>query len=260
MRMILPLESRAREGWVGIPFPVPALVTLTTLGDMSIGTAVRRDFVRGVTGGRSLCFVRQKHTRVVVDVDEALRAGGRPATQEHKGEPNPDAASTVEIDLGIGDGMVTLDGDVTLGITVADCVPVLVHDVRTGAYGLLHSGWRGTGILEEAVSMMEARYGTKPQDLVVALGPAISGASYTVDYDRARRFAGRYGESCVFKQKDTWHLDLHAANESIASRLGVNCVNTVSHCTGATSLLGSYRRQGPDAFTRMLVLVGHCAT
>ena len=249
MRMTLPLDSRAHEGWVPIPFPVPAVITLTTLGDMSPGTAARRDFVQGITRGKKLCFVRQEHTRVVVDVDEVRRGSVKEGT-----------ASASELDMGTADGMVTLDGDVVLGVTVADCVPILIYDRGTGAFGLLHSGWRGTGILEEAVSMMRTKYGTLPEDLVVTLGPAISGASYVVDYDRARRFADRYGESCVVEQNRAWHLDLHAANTSIAAMLGAGCVNAVAHCTASTPLLGSYRRQGPEGFTRMLVLVGHFDT
>ncbi|WP_240963708.1 polyphenol oxidase family protein [Luteolibacter luteus] len=82
------------------------------------------------------------------------------------------------------DGLVTAAPGELLGIYVADCGAIWLADRGTGAVGLLHSGKKGTelGILGEAISQMKERYGTKPEDLVVVLGPCIRPPHYEIDF------------------------------------------------------------------------------
>jgi YfiH family protein len=198
---------------------------------------------------------------MVIDVDDRLSMASSSAkNQRAPADGSPDNQNAKEIELGRGDGIVTSRHDIVLGITVADCVPILVADRRTGAFGLLHSGWRGTGILCNAVSLMRERYESVPDDLVVTLGPAISVESYPVDRARAESFAAEFGAECVAERNGQFHLDLATANERLARALGVSCVNRVDQCTAKERLLGSYRRQGSNDFTRMLVLVGYFDT
>jgi YfiH family protein len=80
------------------------------------------------------------------------------------------------------DGHLTGRPGVLLTVTVADCVPVFLVDAARRAVGLLHAGWRGAaaGILEEGVSAMEERFGSRPAELEVHLGPSICGRCYEV--------------------------------------------------------------------------------
>ena len=80
------------------------------------------------------------------------------------------------------DGHTTSAGGVLLGVTVADCVPVYLVDPEHRAVALLHAGWRGTaaGIVEAGVATLAARFGTRPTDLHLHLGPAICGDCYEV--------------------------------------------------------------------------------
>ncbi len=82
------------------------------------------------------------------------------------------------------DGLVTVAPGEVLGIYVADCGAIWLADRGTGAAGLLHSGKKGSelGILTEAVDLMRERFGTRPQDLVVVLGPCIRPPHYEVDF------------------------------------------------------------------------------
>ncbi|MGC6482149.1 MAG: peptidoglycan editing factor PgeF [Synechococcus sp.] len=81
-----------------------------------------------------------------------------------------------------GDGLVSDRGSQSLWVCGADCTPVLLADPESGHVAACHAGWRGVakGILREAVQRLEQR-GGKREQLLVALGPAISGASYQVE-------------------------------------------------------------------------------
>lgn len=87
--------------------------------------------------------------------------------------------------LGDADGMITNEPRRALFITYADCVPVLFYDAVNQAVGACHAGWRGTvaGVVMETVRAMEKTYGSKAEDLLVAVGPAIDPDHFEVGQD-----------------------------------------------------------------------------
>jgi len=185
---------------------------------------------------RQVRCVRQVHSRTVVRMDGSESADG----------PFAEA-----------DGMVTDRADLALTITVADCLPIFLADRRTGAFGLVHSGWKGTGIVVEAVRMMRSLYGSRPADLAVTIGPGIGPCCYTVPAERHDRFRSEFGPRSVQRGLDgSFRLDLRAANGSLLEGEGVEDMTVVSDCTSCNPLLGSFRREGPAGFTRMLAFIG----
>lgn len=88
------------------------------------------------------------------------------------------------------DAMATRVPGIALGITTADCGPVLFADPEAGVIGAAHAGWRGaaTGVLESTVEAME-RLGARRSRIVAVLGPTISQAAYEVGPDFIARFA-----------------------------------------------------------------------
>lgn len=88
------------------------------------------------------------------------------------------------------DGLVTNDRELCLVCFFADCVPLYFVDRRHGAIGLAHSGWRGTaaGMGMHMVRRMELEFGTRPQDLVAAVGPSICQDCYEVSREVAEQF------------------------------------------------------------------------
>ena len=80
------------------------------------------------------------------------------------------------------DGLITDKSGVTLVATFADCVPLYFIDEAHKAIGLAHSGWRGTvdRIAEHMLDAMQKAYGTKPDEVLVAIGPCICGDCYEV--------------------------------------------------------------------------------
>ena len=73
------------------------------------------------------------------------------------------------------DAIVSLAPGVAACVAVADCVPILLADPRSGAAAAVHAGWRGTlaRIVARTVERMQQAYDSRPQDLRAALGPAI---------------------------------------------------------------------------------------
>lgn len=163
--------------------------------------------------------------------------------------------------LGGADGIVSADPASAPALTVADCMPIWVYDETSGAFGVLHSGWRGTGILVEALLSMANAFGTVPGDVSAILGPSIGPCCYAVPAERAAAFRAEFGDTGVRTEPGadagkTHRLDLRAANIALAERLGLGRVLNVDLCTACSPALGSYRRQGPERFTRMLALCG----
>jgi polyphenol oxidase len=89
-----------------------------------------------------------------------------------------------------GDAMVTNIPGVLLGISTADCVPVMFADMEAGVVGAAHSGWKGsiTGVNEATIAAMEA-LGAERGRIVCAIGPCIAQKSYEVDDGFFQRFA-----------------------------------------------------------------------
>jgi YfiH family protein len=163
-----------------------------------------------------------------------------------------------------GDGMIGRDRETALAVTVADCLPVFLYDTETGAYALLHSGWKGTGIVLNALTMMAERWGTRPASMAALLGPCIRPCCYRVDDGRAALFEAEFGGSSgayplgpvVRRSGEGPVLDLQAANARLLSGAGVRNLSYCVDCTFTDPRLGSFRREGP-AYTRMLAVLGH---
>lgn len=147
------------------------------------------------------------------------------------------------------DALITNEQGVTLVTFYADCTPLFFVDTDKKAIGLAHAGWRGTvgKIGQEVIEKMGECYGTKPENLVCAIGPAISKCCYEVDYECAKHFLELPydNEKFVFKRnEEKYTVDLLEANRQILIAAGVSKDNiTVSDlCTKCNSeLLWSHR-------------------
>lgn len=137
------------------------------------------------------------------------------------------------------DGLVTNDPNVVLATYFADCVPLYLVDVKQKAIGLTHSGWRGTvgKIGQMTIKKMQECFGTKPEDLVVCIGPSICQDCYEVSKDVAeefeKAFPGHIDEVLKEKGNDKFLLDLWRSNELIFLEAGVlpENIHTTDLCT-----------------------------
>jgi polyphenol oxidase len=231
------------EGPSGEPM---AVLSLASAGSMKYGTpdcaARRESFLRGAGLDPASCLgLRLAHSRRVLMPERG---------DELESLAGADGASGA-------DGIILRDRGLSASVTVADCMPIWILDRDSGAFGVLHSGWRGTGILAAAVRLLGERLGSRPEALAVILGPAIGACCYAVPEDRARAFAAEFGEAAAPRRDGRAFIDLRAANVSLAERAGVGSLLSIEACTCCDPRLGSYRRQGPEAFTRMLAACGY---
>jgi polyphenol oxidase len=79
---------------------------------------------------------------------------------------------------------------VALAIQTADCLPLLVVDQRTGCVAAAHAGWRGLALSVPLVTVerLASEFGSRPADLIVAIGPAVGACCYEVGEDVRARF------------------------------------------------------------------------
>lgn len=126
------------------------------------------------------------------------------------------------------DGMITNCKGLTLATFYADCVPLYFVDPVHEAIGLSHSGWRGTvgKIGTVTIESMNREYGTKPEDLITAIGPSICQSCYEVSEDVIQEFREVFPEdtwSSLFYQKPNkkYQLNLWEANRLILREAGV---------------------------------------
>ncbi len=153
----------------------------------------RRRFLHAICGDLrgesvlSLVTVRQVHA----DTVQVVRKDSGPLATE-------DARAVLE-----GDGLVTGAAEIMLGIQVADCVPVLVADVSRRVVGAFHAGWRGTlaQIVERGIARMGEVYGSRPEEMVAAIGPSIGPCCYSVGEEVRSGFEGRFGYGAELFQK-----------------------------------------------------------
>ena len=92
------------------------------------------------------------------------------------------------------DAVVTHSPQMLLGVQTADCVPILLADTRRRAVAAIHAGWRGTlgRIAVKTLGRMQMEFGTRPRDVVAALGPAIGRCCYEVGPEVAQAFATQF--------------------------------------------------------------------
>ncbi len=122
------------------------------------------------------------------------------------------------------DALITDTPDVLLCVTAADCLSVFLVDPVHCAIGLAHSGWRGTAgrIVPNTLAAMTARFGTRPQECLAAIGPGISGPGYEVDAPVFNTFSEPL-DSGIFTptRPGHWLLDLTVAVQQQLLSCGV---------------------------------------
>ncbi|MBI4480608.1 MAG: peptidoglycan editing factor PgeF [Acidobacteria bacterium] len=93
-----------------------------------------------------------------------------------------------------GDGMITARKGLLLAILAADCVPVLVVDIRQRVVAAMHCGWRGTvrRIAQKGVGRMRQAFGSRPEDLRAAIGPGIRACCYRVGEEVAAEVQSQF--------------------------------------------------------------------
>lgn len=190
-------------------------------------------------GATDVSMATQVHGRAVVIV-----------TREH------DASSRPEADVLVSD-----QAGRAVAVRAADCVPLLLADPATGAVAAIHAGWRGTaaGAAQAGLHAMGRQYGTRPDDVIAAIGPCIGPCCYEVGPELVDAFAAAGHERYLIqrwfaapppprgsRQRTPLRLDVAGANRDQLILGGVREENV--HMSGLCTamhldLLTSYRAE-----------------
>jgi polyphenol oxidase len=149
------------------------------------------------------------------------------------------------------DGLVSRLSGVLLGVKTADCVPVLMGDPKTRSFAAIHAGWRGTvrSIVVRGVEAMQREFGSEPENIIAAIGPAACADNYEIGQDVIDAFADAFeGAGKYFTPTAPGHamIDLHLANKDQLLSCGVpfHRIFTAPLCTMERGdLFFSYRKE-----------------
>ncbi|HXJ16847.1 MAG TPA: peptidoglycan editing factor PgeF [Candidatus Polarisedimenticolia bacterium] len=227
----------------------------------------RKKFFHAIGADRlRVVTLRQIHSDIVRRVDSPLSADQPPQ----------------------GDALFTREPGVLLAVQTADCIPILLADTKQRAVAAIHAGWRGTvrRIAAKTLGRMQMEFGTRPEDVVAALGPGIARCCYEVGSDVVRDFHAQFSnardwfdgpfDALASGENDpNWlpwltmmppghppplprvQLDLLAANRSILADAGVpqRRISSSGYCTSCRpDLFFSYRRERSTG--RLMAAIG----
>lgn len=194
------------------------------LGTLNVSFAVgddpetvreNRQHVADTMGGGALVVLKQVHSDRVVTVDAGALPDG-----------------TVE-----ADALVTRTSGTLLGILTADCAPILFADPAAGVVGAAHAGWKGAahGIAIKTIQAMTA-LGADPKNILVTIGPTISGPNYEVGPEFMADFLAlqpHAAESFSTPKGGREHFDLGGFLLAQLAPLGLGAVDRLADCTYA---------------------------
>ncbi|MCR5470634.1 MAG: peptidoglycan editing factor PgeF [Prevotella sp.] len=160
---------------------------------------------------RAIVMPHQTHGKVVRRVDE-------PPTEVIEGV----------------DAVMTDVRGLCIGVSTADCIPILLYDAQHQAVAAVHAGWRGTvqRIVQETVRAMQEAYGTQAAQLKAVIGPGISLKNFEVGEEVYQQFAeAQFDMKQIARRYKKWHIDLPQCNRLQLEEMGVTDVQMSGICT-----------------------------
>jgi YfiH family protein len=232
----------------------------------------RRLLAEAVTGDLAtlLITIRQIHSSALVVIGSGASANDAARERAWK-----------------ADGLMTDEPGLLLGVQTADCIPVLVADRKRRSVAAFHAGWRGTvkRIVECGIGRMRLEFGSRPEDLVAAIGPGIGACCYAVGEDALSSFESQfvYSNELFREVYDTdsvrtkypmlfltqrapghspmgpnLHLDLVEANrrQLLDAGLKPRSIQSVGGCTSCQPELFFSHRASQGRAGRMMSVIG----
>jgi YfiH family protein len=185
------------------------------------------------------------------------------------------------------DGLMTDEPGLLVGIQTADCIPVLVADRKRRAVAAFHAGWRGTvkRIVESGIGRMKLQFGSRPEDLIAAIGPGIGPCCFAVGEEVFSEFESQFAYAselfCEVYDSDpirkkypmlfltqrapghspigpSLHLNLVEANrrQLLSAGLKPSSIHVIGGCTSCQQELFFSHRASQGRAGRMLSVIG----
>lgn len=161
------------------------------------------------------------------------------------------------------DGLVTNLKNVCIGVLTADCLPVVFYDPGKKVVAIAHAGWRGAAskIVTNVVEIMIKNYGSNPENMIVAIGPSITGKNYEVSPDFSDNFQGvlptEIRAKAISKKGNKQYFDLHFVTQYLLVESGVKKENVYESgsCTYSSNHFFSFRKM-PSQKGSMITCIG----
>lgn len=168
---------------------------------------------------------------------------------------NAPVGSTVDA----ADAVISVTPNSSIGVVTADCLPVLLYDVKTHAIAAAHAGYRGifSEILPHVIAALE-KSGSKRKNIFVGIGPAIGTCCYRVDLARASDFSAKFGSKYVVRKGDGEYLDLKniAYDQLVQAGVVTDHINIIPICTSCQNeTYFSYRKDTDDTFGEFISVI-----
>ncbi len=149
------------------------------------------------------------------------------------------------------DAMMTQKSGICLVMTVADCVPIIYWDKNKKILAISHNGWRGTiaGLTTKVLDKMKNEYGSKPDDVLIGIGPSICQKHYEIGHDVWNKIPKRFKVFARPLKNRKWLFDLWSVNMQQAIEAGVPTKNieVSKKCTFEDQDYFSHRLEGERA-------------
>lgn len=163
------------------------------------------------------------------------------------------------------DGLVTNERHVPITMNFADCTPLLFYDPVEDVIGISHGGWRGTAgdIAGKTVALMGKLYGSRPEQILAGIGPAIGACSFEVGEDVIDAFRPLFGDDelrALYTEKGNgkFLFNLPGANQKLLLRAGLlaSHIDDCGLCTYChDDLFFSYRKSGGKTGRHMAAMM-----
>lgn len=142
------------------------------------------------------------------------------------------------------DGLILTGLNMALCLRFADCTPLIFYDTCSHIGAISHAGWRGTvmRIGVKTVAKMIMNFGTKPENIIALVGPAISMCCYEVSEEvRDALLNTVKNTEGLYKNRN---VDLKKINARQLEEIGVDKVDICPYCTSCNNdLFYSYRKE-----------------
>ena len=164
------------------------------------------------------------------------------------------------------DGLVTDKNGINLVLSFADCTPILIYDSVKKVIANIHSGWKGTSqkIAQKGVLKMQKEYDSKPEDLIVCIGPCIKEDHFEVEddvksiFEKEFNYLNKNADIIKNGEEGKYYINTTLINELILQEVGVKKKNIYDSkiCTMCNKeILYSYRAEGKQA-GRNIAIIG----
>ena len=128
------------------------------------------------------------------------------------------------------DALITKLKGVSLGVVTADCVPIILYDVKNQTIGCIHAGWKGaaTGIIENTLKKFKKL--NSKNKIFASVGPCIGKKSYEVDLDFYKKFLLMSKKNKIYfskknKIKKLFNLRKYVCDKLLEQKVQVDYIN-----------------------------------